>query len=201
MLNFEAIEMIKNKHLRESFNDFIEENPKYSTFLTSLIGKSHSYLSNLQSRLSKSNEYAQGKNADTVKEDKIIKEFSLCFLYLGKYFKSALSIILEENENSSFQKFEISKMLSKTVRAITNLGEMFPDKIKGILFSCNNLGYLHNKLSLLSQTGFFKVSNTVKSQFGDEQDEKRFNSLLENIKEDIPNLMYSLSRLVWQQAS
>lgn len=93
MLNFEALEMLRNKYIKLSFEKFIAENRKYSTFLESLIGKSHTYLSNIQSRLSKTNEYTQGIGGNTVKEDQIIKEFSSCFLFLGKYFKSALETV------------------------------------------------------------------------------------------------------------
>jgi len=116
MINFEAIDMIKNKHLNDSFEEFIKENPKYASFLSSLIGKAHSYLSNLQNRLSKNSEYSKNTKENLVKEDQIIKEFTSSFLYLGRYFKAALFTVIEENENSSFQKFEISKMVSKTIR-------------------------------------------------------------------------------------
>ena len=47
----------------------------------------------------------------------------------------------------------------------------------------------------------FKVWESVPSQFGEIQDKRRFKSSLETIKEDIQNLMYSLSRTVWENAS
>ena len=155
MLTFESLELIKNKYIKDSFEDYIQNNPKYGTFLDSLIGKAHSYLASLQGRLGKSSEYAQSTDENMVKEDQIIKEFSSWFLYLGRYFKAALFTVLEENEKSTFEKFEISKMLSKAVRSLNSVGETISDKSTGILYTSNNLGYLHTKLSLLDQTSFF----------------------------------------------
>mmetsp|Transcript_13455 Transcript_13455/g.11951 ORF Transcript_13455/g.11951 Transcript_13455/m.11951 type:complete len:130 (+) Transcript_13455:1055-1444(+) len=77
---------------------------------------------------------------------------------------------------------------------------MIEDKTIGILFTTNNLAYLHTKLSLLDQTKFFKIASDVPSKYGDGQDEGRFKKSLEGIKEDIQNLMYSLSRLIWEEA-
>jgi hypothetical protein len=120
---------------------------------------------------------------------------------LANTTNNALKTLLEENETSSLQQFEISKMVSKTIRSLNNIGELMSDKAIGIIFTTNNLCYLMNKLSLLENTNYFKIRNLIGSDFDEGKDEKRFKSSLNGINDDIQNLMYSLARLIWEEAS
>jgi len=74
------------------------------------------------------------------------------------------------------------------------------NKTSGSIFMANNLGYLHKKLSLLEQTSYFNVLDLVEPQ-GVGKHLKRFNDLLDTIKEDVQTLMYALARQIWEDAS
>lgn len=214
MLNFEALEIIKNKYFKDSFDSYIEENPKYKTYVKSLVTKAHSYMSNLQSRLGRSSEFSQsndetsfrsgdGTNKDSsVKESILLKELTACLLFLGKYYKGALLAVLEENQDSTLQRFETSKMIGKAYRTLKNIGELMPDEAIGLVYTLNNLGYLLKKLLLLEQTSYFKVFDFLPNKSTEGQEEKkRFDSTVEAIQEDMQNMTYSLSRIIWENAS
>lgn len=195
MLNFEALEMIKNSFVEESFQDFLEENPKYGTFLQSLITKGHTFLCDLQDRLAKRSEFSQSKDETSlVKEDPLIKEFCTTFLYLGKYFTSALETMQLENAASTFQQFDIQKMFYKCTKSVTNISESLQDSsgLVQMVYSANNFGYLTSKLPLLVNTSYFAITGG---------DAKKFTDALVSVKEDISTTMYSLSIQLWKSAA
>ncbi|CAI2370910.1 unnamed protein product [Moneuplotes crassus] len=97
MLYFETIEMMKNDYIELSFQNYMESNPKFDTFLNNLFSRARNFMGELQEKLNKRNDQSSDTQSSSSKDDP--------FTFLNKYFKSALRILSASNSESRFGRF------------------------------------------------------------------------------------------------